>query len=328
MRADGSTLDGLNAGYAARAVEGGIGDETLAPDDEATAALRGAVAVITAGTGVDPREDLARLGVGFVVLQTSDTAAELLADRVDAVPGLTSVGQTGSGWLWRVTGSLDAQGTETVAGQTARVRIVDAAGQTQELVPSSSTTVDAEIPAGAEGRRVVLAERADTGWQASLDGEKLEPATDGWAQAFELPAEGGQLTVSYSSPWEPWTGIVQIIVFGLTVLLAVPTPSRSGVIRLPGRQGPVRTPAAPAPADDGAADLHSGPGHQTSSPETRKEPVPARGGRSGAGSRRDKAAGKRRRKRAAEPDTAPNARPETAPDTAAPVKKNSSEGVR
>ncbi|MER1998091.1 MAG: glycosyltransferase family 2 protein, partial [Arthrobacter sp.] len=130
MRAGGSTLDALNAGYAARAVEGTVGDETLAPDDEATAAVRGAVAVITAGTGVDPREDLARLGVGFVVLQTSDTAAELLADRVDAVPGLTSVGQTGSGWLWRVTGSLDDQGTETVAGQTARVRIVDSAGQT------------------------------------------------------------------------------------------------------------------------------------------------------------------------------------------------------
>ena len=31
MRADGSTLDGLNAGYAARAVDGTIGDETLPP---------------------------------------------------------------------------------------------------------------------------------------------------------------------------------------------------------------------------------------------------------------------------------------------------------
>ncbi|MER2135108.1 MAG: glycosyltransferase family 2 protein [Arthrobacter sp.] len=323
MRAGGSTLDALNAGYAARAVEGTVGDETLAPDDEATAAVRGAVAVITAGTGVDPREDLARLGVGFVVLQTSDTAAELLADRVDAVPGLTSVGQTGSGWLWRVTGSLDDQGTETVAGQTARVRIVDSAGQTLELVPSSSTSVDAEIAPGPEGRRLVLAERADTGWQASLDGKALEPATDGWAQAFELPAEGGKLTVGYTSAWEPWTGIVQIIVFGLTVLLAVPTPSRTGVIRLPGRQGPVRSPAVPVQADDGGAEPQNA--QETPVPQPAKEPVPgkepasARDGRSGARARRDKTHGKRRPKRAAEP--------QAAPDTVAPVKKSSSEGV-
>ena len=319
MRADGSTLDGLNAGYAARAVDGTIGDETHAPDDEATASLRGAVAVITAGTGVDPREELARLGVGFVVLQTSDTAAELLADRVDAVPGLTSVGQTGSGWLWRVTGSLDEQGTETVAGQTARVRIVDAAGQTLELVPSSTTNVDTDIPEGPEGRRLVLAERADTGWRASLDGKALEPATDGWAQAFDLPTEGGELTVSYYSPWEPWTGIVQIIVFGLTVLLAVPTPSRSGVIRLPGRQGPVRTPAAPAPADEeDAADRHTAQDHPA--PRPGKEPALARDSRSGARARRDKAPGKRRARGAA--------KAEASPDAAVPVKKNSSEGVR
>ena len=44
-----------------------------------------------------------------------------------------------------------------------------------------------------EGRRLVLAERADTGWRATLDGKALEPATDGWAQAFDLPTEGGEL---------------------------------------------------------------------------------------------------------------------------------------
>lgn len=240
MRSGGSTLDGLNASYTARAVQGDPGQENTVPDDEATAALRSAVAVITAGTGVDPRSELARLGVGFVVLQTSDTAAELLADRMDAVPGLTAVGQTGSGWLWRVVGTLDEEGTETVAGQTSRVRIQDAAGETVALVPSETTAVNTDIPAGEEGRKLVLAERADTGWQASLNGNRLEPATDGWAQTFSLPAEGGTLSVDYRSAWEPYTEIVQIVVFGLTLLLAVPTPVRSGVIRLPGKQRPAR----------------------------------------------------------------------------------------
>ncbi|MBD7996125.1 glycosyltransferase family 2 protein [Arthrobacter sp. Sa2CUA1] len=241
MRSGGSTLDGLNASYTARAVQGEPVRESIVPDDEATAGLRSAVAVITAGTGVDPRPELARLGVAFVVLQTSDTAAELLADRMDSVPGLTAVGQTDSGWLWRVAGTLDEQGTETVAGQTSRIRIQDAAGQTIMLVPSPEQAVNTEIPAGEEGRKLVLAERADTGWEASLNGTRLEPATEGWAQAFSLPAKGGTLSVSYRSVWQPYVEILQVIVFGLTLLLAVPTPVRSGVIRLPGKQRPART---------------------------------------------------------------------------------------
>ncbi|WP_312180119.1 glycosyltransferase, partial [Arthrobacter sp.] len=274
MRSGGSTLDGLSGSYTASTVQGGPGRESVVPDDEATAELRSAVAVITAGTGVDPRPELARLGVGFVVLQTSDTAAELLADRMDAVPGLTAVGQTGSGWLWRVVGTLDEQGTETAAGQTARARIQDADGQTVALVPSETTAIRADIPAGEDGRRLVLAERADAGWQASLDGNRLEPDTDGWAQAFKLPADGGTLTLDYRSAWEPWTEIVQVIVFGLTLLLAVPTPARSGVIRLPGKQRPARpvpgtepgTEPGSEPGTDPGTDPGAGPGSPEPSP--------------------------------------------------------------
>lgn len=240
MRAGGSTLDGLNAHYAARTVQGEPGKESTVPDDAASDGLRSAVAVITEATGVDPGPELARLGVGFIVLQTSDTAAELLADRMDAVPGLTSVGLTEAGWLWRVTGTLDDQGTETVAGQTGRARIQDADGSTVALLPSEAVAIRAELPDGEDGRRLVLAERADDGWQATLNGRPLEADADGWAQAFKLPAEAGTLAVDYHSAWAPWTEIVQVLVFGLTLLLAVPTPARSGVIRLPGKQQPVR----------------------------------------------------------------------------------------
>ncbi|MGK3710567.1 glycosyltransferase [Arthrobacter sp. IK3] len=318
MRSGGSTLDGLSAGYAARAVEGMPGSETLGEDDGASAALRSTVAVITAGTGVDPREELSRLGVGYVVLQASDTAAELLADRLDAVPGLASVGQTGSGWLWRVTGALDEQGTETLAGQTARLRIIDAQGQTLSLVPSGRVTADAAIPAGPEGRRLVLAERADTGWQATLNGEALEPSTDGWAQAFDLPEEGGDFSLRYSSPWEPWTSIVQVIVFGLTVLLAVPTPSRSGAIRLPGKQGPVRS-AAAAPKEEADADAAGGePGPR----EPAKEPALARDRKAGRARRGKPAGGK-----APGRSRGSGAARQRASDAGAPAAKSSSEGV-
>ncbi|MCQ1996291.1 glycosyltransferase family 2 protein [Arthrobacter sp. zg-Y1171] len=250
MRGGGTTLEQLSTIYAARGVKGGVGSETLADDDPATADLRRAVAAITAGSGVDPRADLARLGVAFVVLQESDTAAELLAGRMDSVPGLSAVGQTGSGWLWRVSEPLSAAGTETQSGLGARARIVNADGSTAAGVPSQTEEIRASIPAGAEGRLLVLAERADTGWQASLNGSPLTAADLQWEQAFELPAEGGELRVDYVSAASPWLEALQILVIGLTLLLALPTPTGQ-TVRLPGKRELPETPTAanePQPA--------------------------------------------------------------------------------
>ncbi|MET4058999.1 GT2 family glycosyltransferase [Arthrobacter sp. UYP6] len=247
MRDGGTTLDSLSAIYAARSLNGSANGAELAADDDAAADLRRAVAVITAGTGVDPRAELSRLGVGYVVLQESDTSAELLAGKMDSVPGLASVGQTGSGWLWRVVGQLDEQGTEALSEETGRVRILAADGTVEAVVPSHRTGVQTSIPAGAEGRQLVLAERSDPGWQATLNGSPLGATTEDWSQAWTLPAEAGDLEIRYVTGWEPWLGAAQIVVVALTVLLALPTGSRSGTVRLPGLQRPRRTePVAPA----------------------------------------------------------------------------------
>ena len=249
MRDAGTTLDSLSTVYAARSIRGPVNGEELSSDDAAGADLRRAVAVITAGTGSDPRAELSRLGVGYVVLQESDTSAELLADKMDSVPGLASVGQTGSGWLWRVVGQLDEQGTEALSGQTGRARILAADGSVEAVVPSERTAVRTSIPAGSEGRTLVLAERADPGWQATLDGAPLKAAGEDWTQAWELPAEGGELDIEYATVWEPWVEVAQILFLALTVLLAVPIRAHSGAVRLPGLQGPVRSePEAPAKA--------------------------------------------------------------------------------
>ncbi|MDK1317356.1 glycosyltransferase family 2 protein [Arthrobacter sp. zg.Y20] len=274
MRGGGTTLEQLSTVSAARGLEGVPG--TPGADDPATADLRRAVAVITAGTGVDPRAELARLGVAFVVLQESDTAAELLAGRMDSVPGLAAVGQTGAGWLWRVTEPLNDAGTETQSGLGARVRILNADGSTAAAVPSHTEEVRTTLEAGVQGRTLVLAERADDGWQATLDGRPLAATEGGWEQAFELPADGGELVVAYRSPWEPWVEALQVLVIGLTVLLALPTPGAGRTIRLPGKRhagadaadstaagssetdaagpdGPAAAAPAEVPAQDGAS---------------------------------------------------------------------------
>ncbi len=69
MRGAGTTLDGLSTIASARDIRGVPGSESVREDDEVTAALRTTVATLVAGHGVDPRPELERLGVGFVVLR-------------------------------------------------------------------------------------------------------------------------------------------------------------------------------------------------------------------------------------------------------------------
>jgi hypothetical protein len=224
MRGAGTTLDRLSAIAGARTIMGAPGQETIREDDDVTASLRSVVATLVAGQGVDPRPELERLGAGFVVLRSADTAAQLTARRMDAVPGLVAVGQTDVGWLWRIT-PLNQPALQP-ADVAHRVRIVDPAGATVALVPSKYDDVDATLSAGPEGRLVVLAERADPGWSASFDGKKLTSTTSGSAQAFTVPASAGQLTIRYDAPWALWSGIAQVTVFALTVMLALPMPAR------------------------------------------------------------------------------------------------------
>jgi GT2 family glycosyltransferase len=245
MRGSGTTLDQLSQIYAAAAIYGPVADGQLRADDDAAAALRRTVAVLVAGTGVDPRNELRGLGAGFVVLQDSDTAAELLANRIDAVPGLAPVGHTDSGWLWRVVPPLTPDGTEDTGARGAHARIVGADGDTAAVVESQPKGISTTIPDGNNGRTLVLAERSAPGWQATLDGTRLVPADAGWNQAFELPADGGLLTVRYRTPWEPWAGIAQAAVIAASALLAVPLPARRPAAALRTRgSAPRRIPGA------------------------------------------------------------------------------------
>ncbi|MDQ0733998.1 hypothetical protein QFZ50_000461 [Arthrobacter agilis] len=233
MHGSGTTLDALNPLYAARTLQGG---DAPAEDGDSARTLRTTVAVIVGATGADPRNDLRDLGVGFVVLQQSGTAGDFLSGRIDSVPGLTAVGDTDAGRLWRVAPATLDDGTEDAGDRTARVRVVDADGRTEAILSSSAVLASGTVPPGADGRRLVLAEEADAGWQASLDGEQLDASSDGWQQAFDLPAGGGDVTVSYVGPFHPWAEAVQAVLLGLTLLLAIPLPSRPRVVRPAGRR--------------------------------------------------------------------------------------------
>ncbi|MFC5380263.1 DUF5719 family protein [Aquipuribacter nitratireducens] len=129
--------------------------------------------------------ELAAAGVGWVVVSGPPALDTAVAQRGGLVRTAVEPGRT----TWRVDGAAvrDAGGTEP-----ARARVVPAAGGSAAALPLDGLRAD--LPAGEEGRLLVLADNAHPGWAATLDGAVLTPTrADGWAQAFELPATGGVL---------------------------------------------------------------------------------------------------------------------------------------
>ena len=225
MRGAGTTLDSLSTIAAARNIMGAPGQETVRDDDDVTASIRSVVATIVAGQGVDPRPELERLGVGFVVLRSADTAAQLTASRMDAVPGLVAVGQTDVGWLWRITPlnqpALAGGRRSPPRADCGRRRSHGGAGALQvrrrrhhrcrrARKAGSWCSPNGQIRAGAPG---------------STAGNS-PPPRQARPRPSPCPPRRGQLTIRYDAPWALWSGIAQATVFGLTVMLAIPMPAR------------------------------------------------------------------------------------------------------
>lgn len=245
---EGTMLDDMTGTWTSRSVTGGLLNPQPAPADDADNALRTLAAQLTSTADADPRPALNALGAGYVVLTDPQATETTLAASIDAAPGLASVGHSRAGWLWRVTPSetaaaTDTETTNTLAGaevltaqgatqpqgtETARARIIEN-GATIALVASQPNgSIDVQLPAGSTDRQLVIAERVNPGFRAYLDGQELDATVTEpeWVQAFDLPAEGGQLTMSYDPPAGTWLWLIPGILTLVVLLLGIPTPAR------------------------------------------------------------------------------------------------------
>ncbi|TFH53751.1 glycosyltransferase family 2 protein [Actinomyces viscosus] len=196
------------------------GDLTL--EDPADAELAQIVTRATAGQDKEVADALAAHGIAVVLLTDKDGDAVTAEARVGltSTPGLEQLAQTSSGNSWRVTSSAHPD--------SARLSLIDAGG---EVTPVASTGTGSgtrtRVPAGSGARTLVMVERADAGWSATLNGRRLEPTTvpaeDGsWKQGFAVGAEGGELIVTHTrrstaaATYTIWT------VWALTLVAALP----------------------------------------------------------------------------------------------------------
>lgn len=246
---NGPALNRMSSPVVARQLTGSLFAAENAEPDPADEALRSLSAELVAGTTTDPRETLQDFGAAFVVLRDPDGTDETTAANLDAVPGLTPVGLTSHGWLWRVAPANDdgvaVLGEESLqdpAGfSVARASIRDADGEAAALLALSEDTVTAEVPAaGDEAQRTVqLAERADEGWHATFNGEALESVSGGdaggaenmensedWNQSFALPDGSGELEIWYEPASPVWVWIAPGALLIISALLAIPSPAR------------------------------------------------------------------------------------------------------
>lgn len=259
LRGDGAQLVEVAAAVTTRTLRGPVDAPRLAEPDAATTEVQEVVARLAGATSGDVSADLAALAVADVLVPGTPAAgdpagegeaggaadgtgrAELeraraeLVSRLDATAGLERITENAAGAIWRVQPAAATPGATPVDVVRSWARTVprgvepDATtGATADATPvaSDGRTVDTRIEAGSGDRLLVLAERADRGWRATLDGRQLRAVDGGWRQTFELGEDGGRLVVAHRDPQRtPWLA-AQGVVLLLTVLLALPLRRR------------------------------------------------------------------------------------------------------
>ena len=229
LRQDGVQLTEVSRAVTAREVEGLPGAATVAEPDAADRELADVAGRLATGSSDDVAVSLAGLAVGAVLVPEDDTDAHAdLVGRIDSTRGLERVTETASGVIWRVAAA-------DVGSTSAWARLVDGSGLVDGAVPvpvvAQGGTIDTQLPDGDGQRVLVLAERADAGWHATVDGRPLRAVEATWRQSFEVGPEGGRLVLTHAQALRtPWL-VLQGLVLLMAVLLALPVRRRRGAPR-------------------------------------------------------------------------------------------------
>ncbi|MQY07140.1 glycosyltransferase family 2 protein [Actinomadura macrotermitis] len=149
-----------------------LGEAETPADDRARRRMDRLAAALAGARPGDDGTALARMGVQYVMVRYP--GREPLTAVLDAAPELTRLSRTTEFAAWRV---------QPPAG---RRMLLDGAAVTP--LPAHGPV---RIPPGGP-RTLLLAEPADGGWHATLDGRDAASTTvDGWAQGYRIPPAGG-----------------------------------------------------------------------------------------------------------------------------------------
>ncbi|GLW05360.1 integral membrane regulatory protein [Microtetraspora sp. NBRC 13810] len=218
-----------------------IGESDLPAGAPARDRLAVAASGLASGRGGDDTDVLATYGVRFVVLAAPIDPE--VGHALDSQPGLARLSLSRSAGVWRLTRPL---GRTWIAGpggaRTPLAARRDADG---------GLTVN--VPAGAAGRTLVLAEPAG-GWTATAEDESLTAKTvDGWAQGFTLGAEATGVRIAFRDTWHTvWLWAQAALLVVILVLASPGSRDDDGAPDYADPAEPAEQPAQPAQPDRAA----------------------------------------------------------------------------
>jgi hypothetical protein len=186
-----------------------FGGSRLAPAEAADLVVR--MVAGTADSDIAPQ--LTRLGVGFVWVTGASKEEQA---RIDNTPGLGAASGNDEATIWQLEPAVSR------AALVAR----------EVLTPVGRPPVTVER--GETSRVLRVGEASDPRWRATLDGVPLPPLTEGWQQAFRVPATAGTLDYHLLS-FTHW------FLFGQGALLVVSAVLAAPAIRRPEVRDPTRT---------------------------------------------------------------------------------------
>ncbi|MCW2622996.1 MAG: family 2 glycosyl transferase, partial [Frankiales bacterium] len=225
--------DGQGVSYALFSAGGNrLGSTDTPPARSQREALDAAVADLLAPSGSPAAEVLSTRAVRYIALPVvpeSEVSRQVTA-VLDGQTGLVRRGR-GDVLLWEVAAT--ASRLTVLPAPAADAARQGAAGLTDDLLRAAppqplAGRTHAVVPAGGPGRLLVLAEAADPGWRAELDGRPLPPVTAwGWAAGFALPESGGAVTLRFDPQSDRRTALwLQLAALVVVAALALPGARR------------------------------------------------------------------------------------------------------
>ncbi|MGH3240886.1 MAG: glycosyltransferase family 2 protein, partial [Spirillospora sp.] len=184
-----------------------LGESEVMAGGRAHDRLDDLVAGLAAGREGDDGPALTRMGVQYILVP--HPKKDPITNVLDSSPELTRLSRTDTFAVWRL--------------QSPSARMMLLQGPTVTPLPAGRINARMQIPPGSGLRTLLLAEPSDGGWDATLNGESLkEREVDGWAQAYDMPAAGGEFQLTRSMTMRHTWLVVQGIAVLLVAVLALP----------------------------------------------------------------------------------------------------------
>jgi GT2 family glycosyltransferase len=184
-----------------------LGESEVTTDGRAHERLDDLVAGLATGREGDDGTALTRMGVQYLLVPhpEKDPTTKVL----DASPEVTRLSRTGTFAVWRL--------------QANAARMMLLQGSTVTPLPAGRINARMQFPPGTGSRTLLLAEPADGGWRATLNGREAKGRTvDGWAQGYAIPASGGEFEMTRSMTMRHIWVVVQGIAVLVVAVLALP----------------------------------------------------------------------------------------------------------